>query len=79
VGACLNRQGEKDKVAGLRLGQIFTRLIEDIEDILTIEGIQISSYLLKSIGNLMMSLSYRFGAIFTHNPKVGGSNPSPAT
>jgi hypothetical protein len=75
----LNRQGKKDKVSGSRLGQIFLRLVEDIEDILTIEGIQISSYLLKSIANLRMSISYRFGAILTHNPKVGESNPSPAT
>ena len=54
-------------------------MVENIEDILTIEGLWISSYLLKLKEKPKVSIGYRFGLILTHNPKAVGSNPAPAT
>ena len=54
-------------------------MVEIIEGILTIEGMAISSYPLKLKEKPKVSIGYRYGLILTHNPKVTGSNPVPAT
>jgi len=54
-------------------------MVENIEGILTIEGMAISSYPPKLMEKPKVSIDYRYGLILTHNPKVTGSNPVPAT
>ena len=45
---------------GSHLGHIFLLLIENIEPISIIEGLQTRAYLLKSMGNLGISISCNF-------------------
>jgi hypothetical protein len=58
---------------------IFLRLLENIDAILTVEFSEKPYFLLNSMGNLGMSMRYRSRPSLTHNPKVRGPNPSPAT
>jgi hypothetical protein len=50
-----------------------------VEVIAVIEGIGKRYYQLKSQENREVSTSYGSGVELTHNPKVTGSNPVPAT
>ena len=52
---------------------------EKIEVIAIIEGLKICYYLLKLKEKPKVSTCYRFCLFLTHNPKVVGSNPAPAT
>ena len=57
----------------------FSILVENIEDILIIERFEYWHYLLKLREKPEMSIGWLFGFSLTHNPKIGGSNPSSAT
>jgi len=54
-------------------------IVEEIESILSIEKPDNSRYLLKSQEKAEVSVGWRKRLILTHNPKVRGSNPLPAT